>query len=71
MNSKINLTFTLPDSKETINVEGIVMWVQQKSIIKESVSGMGVQFVEFPNEDKLTLKKFVERYSNEPTKKSA
>lgn len=58
----IELTFTLPDSKETLKLKGKVMWSQKPSN-KDSNSGMGVQFTDYNPEARLSLEDFVKRYS--------
>jgi len=61
--SSIDLTFTIPDSKETVTTKGTVIWVQ--SAIegkKELVPGMGVQFDRFSAEQRHLLEDFVVRY---------
>jgi type IV pilus assembly protein PilZ len=61
--SDIDLTFTIPDSKETLNAKGTVIWVQAAVTgRKDLVPGMGVQFAEFTNEQRRVLEGFVERY---------
>ena len=60
---RIELIFTVPDSKETIMVEGVVMWVQKPGP-KESNPGMGVQFTSLEAENRKSLQDFVKRYSD-------
>lgn len=61
--SDIELTFTIPDSKETITANGTVMWVQHPvESRKDLAAGMGVQFKSFSEEQRKTLADFVERY---------
>lgn len=60
--SVVNLVFTLPDSKETLETKGRVIWVQNKVPGKDLTPGMGVQFENFdPNQRKL-LEDFVARF---------
>jgi len=61
--STVELTFTIPDSKETLNTKGSVIWVQ-KSIENRAdlAAGMGVQFDAFSEVQKVLLDKFVARY---------
>jgi uncharacterized protein (TIGR02266 family) len=60
----IELTFTIPDSKETLSTKGKVIWVQ--SVIADRpdlIPGMGVQFATFDVEQRETLERFVTRYA--------
>jgi type IV pilus assembly protein PilZ len=62
--STIDLTFTIPDSNETLTTKGSVMWVQQEVAgNKELVSGMGVQFEAFDSTQRNTLQEFISRYN--------
>ena len=58
----INLTFTIPDSKETLTIDGIVMW-SQKPGPGEAKPGMGIQFSEYDSKSRKSLEDFVNRYS--------
>jgi type IV pilus assembly protein PilZ len=61
--STIELTFTIPDSKETLNAKGRVIWVQKQVENRNDLTpGMGVQFEKFSDSQKKQLDKFVERY---------
>jgi len=61
--SSIDLTFTIPDSKETVVTKGTVIWVQSAIAgKKELVPGMGVQFDRFTAEQRRLLEDFVMRY---------
>lgn len=60
--SVVELTFTLPDSKETLEAKGRVIWVQGAVPEKSLVAGMGVQFEEFTPEQRVLLQEFVDRY---------
>ncbi|SMF54930.1 TIGR02266 family protein [Pseudobacteriovorax antillogorgiicola] len=72
MGSEVKLTFTLPDSKETLEASGKVIWVQTALPEKDLASGMGVQFDEFSADQRKTMENFIERYhggdSGESTK---
>lgn len=61
--SVVELTFTLPDSKETLEARGRVIWVQGAVPEKSLVAGMGVQFEEFTSEQRTLLQEFVDRYN--------
>jgi type IV pilus assembly protein PilZ len=66
--SKIELTFTIPDNKETLSARGEVIWVQD--VVKgrpEVRPGMGIQFQEFTSEHKHLLEEFISRYSDKKT----
>ena len=61
--SPIDLTFTIPDSKETVKIKGNVSWVQ--NVVdgrKDLTPGMGVQFTDFSGDQRKTLTEFVNRY---------
>lgn len=61
--SAIDLTFTIPDSKETLIAKGTVIWVQDVvTDRKDLVPGMGVQFKAFSGEQRRLLEEFVVRY---------
>ncbi len=61
--SAIDLTFTIPDSKETLIAKGTVIWVQGAvGERKDLVPGMGVQFKGFSGEQRRLLEEFVVRY---------
>lgn len=61
--SVVELTFTLPDSKQTLEAKGRVIWVQGAVPEKHLPAGMGVQFEEFTAEQRILLQEFVDRYS--------
>ena len=62
MGSPIDLTFTIPDSKETVTTKGSVIWAQQTvEGRKDLVPGMGVQFSASESQRRL-LENFVQRY---------
>lgn len=61
--SSVELTFTIPDSKETLEASGQVIWVQdQASSHADSIPGMGVQFSDFDTKQRKILEDFVDRY---------
>ncbi|MCB9229582.1 MAG: TIGR02266 family protein [Deltaproteobacteria bacterium] len=63
--SELHLTFTIPDSKETLNLKGQVMWVQKPLENRpDLIPGMGIQFIAFTPEQRKILADFVGRYSN-------
>ncbi|NRA65078.1 MAG: TIGR02266 family protein [Pseudobacteriovorax sp.] len=62
---EVSLTFTIPDSKETLNATGKVIWVQKEVPEKELTAGMGVQFDEFTAEQRTLLQDFIRRYHGE------
>jgi type IV pilus assembly protein PilZ len=62
--SDIELTFTIPDSKETLTTKGKVIWVQNEIPDRpDLVPGMGVQFAGFNGAQRETLERFVQRYA--------
>jgi uncharacterized protein (TIGR02266 family) len=61
--SPIDLTFTIPDSKETLNTKGTVIWVQHAVPDRKDLTpGMGVQFQAFSGNQRKVLESFVTRY---------
>lgn len=61
--SPIDLTFTIPDSKETLSAKGTVIWVQSPVAARRDLTpGMGVQFSSFSGEQRRVLEDFVQRY---------
>jgi type IV pilus assembly protein PilZ len=61
--SSIDLTFTIPDSKETLTTKGTVIWVQGEVGSQTSATvGMGVQFAGFSGDQRKMLEDFVKRY---------
>ncbi len=68
--AKLQLTFTIPDSKETLSTEGQVIWVQPFiAERKEVIPGMGVQFLKFSDRHRKILEEYLER--NAPKQKQA
>jgi type IV pilus assembly protein PilZ len=62
--SEIELTFTIPDSKETLHTKGKVIWVQNAIEGRTDLCpGMGVQFTAFESESRKILKDFIDRYA--------
>ncbi len=63
--SSVNMTFTLPDSKETLKATGKVMWVQNAvNGRKDLTPGMGVQFSDFSKQDRKKLEDFLKRFQS-------
>ena len=61
--STMELTFTIPDSKETLKAKGTVLWVQAKIQNRSDLHpGMGVQFAEFTAEQRQILEDFIRRH---------
>jgi uncharacterized protein (TIGR02266 family) len=58
----VDLVFTLPDSKETLEAKGKVIWVQSEIPGKGLTPGMGVQFDSFDAHQRKVLEDFVSRY---------
>lgn len=68
----IDLTFTIPDSKETLITKGKVIWVQEPVAERSDLTpGMGVQFDGFSVEQRRLLEDFVQRYHNRSAKVDA
>ncbi|MGE0172772.1 MAG: TIGR02266 family protein [Oligoflexales bacterium] len=68
--STVDLVFTLPDSKETLEAKGKVIWVQSEIPGKGLTPGMGVQFDSFDARQRKVLEDFVSRYrSGKPSPK--
>lgn len=65
----LELTFTIPDSKETVKACGRVIWVQAPIPERSDlVAGMGLQFEAFSPQDRKILESFVRRYSRSLSK---
>lgn len=63
LGSSMELTFTIPDSKETLKANGTVLWVQGKVENRPELQpGMGVQFAEFTAEQRQILEDFIRRH---------
>jgi type IV pilus assembly protein PilZ len=62
--SEIDLTFTIPDSKETLRTKAKVIWSQCPIQGRNDVNvGMGVQFTQFSDTERRKLDEFVTRYA--------
>lgn len=61
--SEIELTFTIPDSKETLRTKGKVIWSQAPIANRNDINvGMGVQFTQFSESQRQLLDDFIRRY---------
>ena len=70
--SELELTFTIPDSKQTLSTKGKVIWVQQPIEGRQDLTpGMGIQFEAFNANDRKTLEEFVRRYSSHISKSAS
>ena len=59
----VELTFTIPDSKETVHAKGKVIWVQSPVVGRQDLTpGMGVQFSDCSPKQRKLLEDFVTRY---------
>ncbi len=66
MGAEMELTFTIPDSKETLRTSGKVIWSQAPIADRKDVSpGMGVQFTSFSEQNRKTLDQFIARYGSQ------
>jgi len=66
--SEIDLTFTIPDSKETLRTKAKVIWSQGPVPGRDDVNvGMGVQFTQFSPDQRKKLDDFVTRYGVSPS----
>ena len=64
--SDMELTFTIPDSKETLRTVGKVIWSQAPIHDRRDISvGMGVQFTDFSEQNRKTLDSFIQRYGSQ------
>jgi len=64
MGANLDLTFTIPDSKETLVTKGTVIWVQKPVAERRDLTpGMGVQFSGFTGDQRRQLEEFVSRYN--------
>lgn len=69
--SEVELTFTIPDSKETLKTKGSVIWIQSKIADRpDLIPGIGVQFTDFTSDQRKALENFVDRYRQGETAKS-
>jgi uncharacterized protein (TIGR02266 family) len=63
--SEIDLTFTIPDSKETLSTRAKVIWSQTPIPGRSDVNvGMGLQFTQFSETQRQKLDEFVTRYAS-------
>jgi type IV pilus assembly protein PilZ len=75
--TSLDLTFTIPDSKETLSTKGKVIWVQKPVTGRKDLTpGMGVQFVGFDGSQRSLLENFLNRFHGDrhtltPTQHSA
>ena len=61
--SELDLTFTIPDSKETLRTKAKVIWSQAPIAGRAEVNpGMGVQFTQFGDAQRKKLDDFLSRY---------
>ena len=68
LGSTVDLTFTIPDSKETLSTKGKVIWVQSDGSERDEASpGMGVQFENFSADQRKILEQFVSRFHGHET----
>lgn len=65
LGSDVDLTFTLPDSKETVDAKGKVIWVQPEVPGKELSPGMGIQFEGFSSNQRAMLESFIKRFQGD------
>lgn len=66
MGAEMELTFTIPDSKETLRTVGKVIWSQAPiQDRKDITAGMGVQFTNFSEQNRKTLDQFISRYGSQ------
>jgi len=56
----LNLEFSMPGTEKSINVDAKVARVRHEGDLND---GMGVEFINLSEDDKLFIKKFVEKYS--------
>lgn len=64
--SDLELTFTIPDSKETLRTSGKVIWSQPPVNERQDITpGMGVQFANFSESNRKTLDQFIARYGSQ------
>lgn len=66
--SEIDLTFTIPDSKETLRTKAKVIWSQGPVLGRADINvGMGVQFTEFSDSQRKKLEDFLTRCGSNPS----
>lgn len=60
--TELDLTFTVPGTKESFTTRGTVIWSQEPVAIKEDVQpGMGIQFESVSDEQRQVLSLFLDR----------
>jgi type IV pilus assembly protein PilZ len=66
--SEIDLTFTIPDSKETLRTKAKVIWSQGPVTGRSDINvGMGVQFTQFNESQRKMLDDFLSRCGGNPS----
>jgi type IV pilus assembly protein PilZ len=64
--AELDLTFTIPDSKETLRTKAKVVWSQSPIAGRNDINpGMGVQFTQFNDAQRKKLDDFVSRFANQ------
>ena len=56
--TKLKISFSLPNRKLPIQVEGVVRWIAPRE--KGILPGMGVEITKISEEDKMFLEKFID-----------
>ncbi len=59
---RFNLKFKLPNSDKEIVVLAEVVWNREYSESEEFEPGMGIKFIQIPDEDAELIRKFVDSY---------
>ena len=69
--SPIDITITIPDTKETLKISGEVLWTQKAGSTQTHGVGMGVQFVDMPDRSRELIQQFISRYSTSTSSQKA
>ena len=58
---RVHLSFTLPDSPDPIKVSAEVRWVRDYNLLSDTPPGLGLRFVDLPDELRRRIYSFVTR----------
>lgn len=60
--TKIDLDIVIPETKKSISVKGMVMWIADKQLQPELYPGMGVQFLDIDQKTQEELINFIDKH---------
>jgi len=61
VNTKVNLSIKLPQTRKAIDVFGIVAWNADREIQPHAYPGMGVRFIDIANDDQEKILEFIDK----------